>query len=307
VTIEADAIGRARALGRYFLGNGCYPLFMVWKTGLLESIGDIFADKFRTEPSRAGGIRETLTDASDFAIEKTIGRPLARPIWSEMKENAEFASAATRGGDLLVTALQNLAATWHDKLEIHLVGHSAGAIFLGYLVDLLAARGLDGSTKSIHLYAPACTVQFANRHFAPHEELMKRTYLDILSDRNEKDDNVAAIYRKSLLYMVSNALEGDLRTPILGLANVLDAGYKGWDGSSSTGEALINWRQMVAACGLTQRTGIVDNPKVVTCRPDTTIDAAHGAFDNDVDVVTRTLERITQSKLTRAVDDLRGF
>jgi len=31
---EASAIGRAQAMGRYFLGNGCYPLFLVWKSGL---------------------------------------------------------------------------------------------------------------------------------------------------------------------------------------------------------------------------------------------------------------------------------
>ncbi|MNJ54257.1 hypothetical protein D3C77_496910 [compost metagenome] len=53
--------------------------------------------------------------------------------------------------------------TWGSNLEIHLVGHSAGAIFLGHLVDLLAVRELKGRIGSLHLYAPACTVQFANR------------------------------------------------------------------------------------------------------------------------------------------------
>ena len=62
------------------------------------------------------------------------------------------------------------------------------------------------------------TVQFANRHYAPNAELMKRLYIDLLSDRVERNDSVAAIYRKSLLYFVSNALEVDLRTPILGAA-----------------------------------------------------------------------------------------
>ncbi|KRE87268.1 peptidase C1 [Rhodanobacter sp. Soil772] len=304
---EASAIERARAMGRYFIGNGCYPLFMVWKTGMLESIGDIFADRFRREPPRAGGIREKISDATDMLVERTIGRPLARPIWSEMKENAEAASLPTRGGDLLVTALQNLAKTWGDQLEIHLIGHSAGSIFHGYLVDLLAARGLAAQTASVHLYAPACTVQFANRHYAPHEALMQRLYLGILSDRNERDDNTAAVYRKSLLYLVSNALELDVRTPILGLANVMDPAYKGWDGSSSTGEALGNWRQIAKQAGLDKRTEVIEAGKVFTCRPDITIDAGHGSFDNNVDVLGRTLERITGGKLALPVDDLRGF
>jgi hypothetical protein len=74
-------------------------------------------------------------------VEKTIGRPLARPIWSEMKENAELTCETGRGGDLLVTALAKLAGTWGDAFELHLVGHSAGAILLGNLLTLLGARG----------------------------------------------------------------------------------------------------------------------------------------------------------------------
>ncbi|WP_095196128.1 C1 family peptidase [Pseudomonas sp. Irchel 3A7] len=316
---QAAAIERARAMGRYFLGNGCYPLFIVWKTGVLESITNIITDMFQREPPRAGGLREALQDGADILLERGIGRPFARPIWSEMKENAEFANLPTRGGDKLVTALQNLARTWGDDLEIHLVGHSAGAIFLGHVIDLLAARGLETNVRSLHLYAPACTVQFANRHFAPHETLMQNLYLDILSDRNERDDSIGP-YGKSLLYLVSNALEGDLRMPILGQANVLDPGYNGWDGSSSTGEALGKWRQAVQAAGLARRKqiDILDAGTVFSFRsdspdnrPDVTIKATHGCFDNSVDVVSRTLKRITGTEPKQAlklpVDDLRGF
>ncbi|MHA6205953.1 C1 family peptidase [Dyella soli] len=303
---EADAVTRARIMGPYLTGNGCYPLFMVWKTGLFESIGDIIQDKFRPGPARVGGVLDVITHATDAIIEQAIGRPFARPIWSEMKENAEGASQPTRGSDLLVTALQNLAQAWGDKLEIHLIGHSAGSIFLGWLVDLLAARGLDARATSIHLYAPACTVQFANRHYTPHENLMKAMYLDILSDQKERDDSVGA-YQKSLLYLVSDALEQDVRTPILGLANVMDVAYNGWDGSSSTGEALGNWRQAAKQSGLDKRTDILDADKVPTSRSGTTIKAAHGSFDNNIDVVTRTLERITGGKLAMPVDDLQGF
>lgn len=306
---EADAIKRARALGHYFIGNGCYPLFMIWKTGLFESIGNIISERFNRGEERAGSLRETITDASDWLIENSIGRPFARPLWSEMKENAAFATQPTRGGDLLVSALQNLKAIWGDQLEIHLVGHSAGTIFHGHLIDLLAARGLEERIGSIHLYAPACTVQFANRHFAPQEALMKRLYLDILSDENERDDNVV-IYRKSLLYLVSNALEGDLRTPILGLENVLDEDYKGWDGSSSTGEALGNWRQAVKLSGMLKehRLTVFKANKTLVCRsPETRVNASHGGFDNDVTIIEKTLTRITGAPLKLPINDLRAF
>lgn len=301
---EGDAIGRARAMGRFFTGNDCYPLFLVWKTGLCESIGDILKDSFRHEAGIAGA---GDSDVTDLVVEKTIGRPLARPIWSEMKENAELCCGSGRGGDLLVTALQKLAATWGEALEIHLVGHSAGSIILGHLLSLATARGLHDRVASIHLYAPACTVQFATRHYAPQTVLMERLYLDVLSEQNERDDNVAAIYRKSLLYLVSNALESDLRTPILGMENVFKPNYTGWDGSSATAEVLGNWRQAAKAAGLDKRLTLLEDSKVTVQLPDKQIKAGHGSFDNDIATVGRTLERIVGAKLKLAVDDLRGF
>lgn len=305
---EKSAVERARAMGRHFIDNGCYPLFLVWKTGLGESIGNIVSDAFGKQQPRAAGIGDWLTERTDLVVEKMIGRPLARPIWSEMKENAALTCETGRGGDLLVTALAKLAGTWGDAFELHLVGHSAGAILLGNLLTLLGARGMASMVTSVHLYAPACTVQFANRHYAPHADLMKGLHLDVLSDRVERDDTVAGIYRKSLLYFVSNALETDLRTPILGLANVGNPDHTGWDGSSATGEALRNWRAAAAHAGLEKRTTFIDRDKVVACtNPPKSIGASHGSFDNDVEVVSTTLQRITGGALTKPVDDLRGF
>jgi hypothetical protein len=164
----------------------------------------------------------------------------------------------------------------------------------------------------VHLYAPACTVAFANKHYAVQPEVMKRLHLDVLSDRIERGDSVAGIYRKSLLYLVSNSLEADLRTPLLGLANSFDAGYSGFDGSSSTGDTLSAWREAAAKAGL--RTGganarlrLLDEERVLAALPDKRIAANHGSFDNDVAAVSRTLERITGAAPTAAVDDLRGF
>jgi len=314
---EADAVKRASAMGRFFAGNGCYPLFLVWKTGLLESIGNVISDAFRRQPAIAGA-GEWLTEKTDLLVEKTIGRPLARPIWSEMKENAELAFAPRRGGDVLLDAIQALAATWGPQFELHLVGHSAGSIALGHLLSALTARqhagrddGLGARLSSIHLYAPACTVAFANRHYARDENVMERLHVDVLSDRVERDDNVVSIYRKSLLYLVSNALETDLRTPILGLDRINDASYTGWDGSSDTGEALATWRNAASAANLKNRKGIIDADRI-----EVAVDskgakvmqsAAHGSFDNDITVVTRTLERITGKSLAIGVEDLRGY
>ncbi len=137
---------------------------------------------------------------------------------------------------------------------------------------------------------------------------MQKLHVHVLSNRVELDDNVAGIYRKSLLYFVSNALETDLRTPILGLDKINDPGYGGWDGASSTVAALATWREVARAAGLGKRWKVIDSDKVLSAqKPETPIDAAHGSFDNDLAVIARTLETITGGPLALAVDDLRGF
>jgi len=304
---EADAIKRARAMGRFFVANGCYPLFVVWKTGLLETLGNVLSEAVRGGPAKS-----MWTDASDVLVEKTIGRPLARPMWSEMKENAGLAFAPRRGGELLLEAVAALAETWGDGFELHLVGHSAGAIVLGHLLTALRQRErLLQKVASVHLYAPACTVAFANDHYARLGPVMERLYLELLSDKVERDDSVAAVYRKSLLYLVSNALEADPRTPILGLDAVSDPAYAGWDGTSDTGEVLAAWRRAADDAQLKRRT-----TRTAADRITVALDAAgekvlqraaHGGFDNDIDVVTRTLQRITGEALQVPVDDLRGY
>ena len=304
---ESSAITRARAMGRHFVGNDCYPLFMVWKTGMLESIGNLISEAFLGGSQRAG-FGESITERTDLLLEKIVGRALARPIWSEMKENAELAYGVGRGGDIFISALQRLSESWGDQLELHLIGHSAGAIMLGHLVSSLAARGLAGRIASAHLYAPACTVEFANQHYALQPELMKRLRIHILSDRIERDDSVGP-YRKSLLYFVSNALEVDLRTPILGLENAFNPNYSGWDGTSSTGQALRSWREAVKLSGLEkeQRLNIIDTDQVLTAVPSHQTGATHGSFDNNAALLGQTLEAILGGSLRQPVDDLRGF
>ncbi|MEO5606075.1 MAG: C1 family peptidase [Polaromonas sp.] len=315
---EEAAIKRVSAMGRFFIGNGCYPLFLVWKTGLLESVGDIIADKMGRQPTLAGGLREAITDTTDLLVEKTIGRPLARPLWSEMKENAQLAFMPRHGGELLLDALQALTVTWGEQFELHLAGHSAGAIALGHLLQTLAQRrqasrddGLRARLASVHLYAPACSVAFANAHYASDPDLMQRLHLDVLSDRQERRDTVTPIYRKSLLYFVSNALEGDLHTPLLGMARIDNPSDTGWDGTSDTGEALLAWRTATQAAKLKIRTHVVSNDSIEVAigasgqpvrQP-----ASHGGFDNDIDVVSRTLQNITGAPLAMPVDDLRGY
>ena len=165
--------------------------------------------------------------------------------------------------------------------------------------------------SSVHLYAPACSVAFANLHYASNLAVMERLHLDVLSDKEERGDTVTPLYRKSLLYFVSNALEADLHTPLLGMERIQSTSDTGWDGTSDTGESLLAWRTAAQATKLKGRTSVVGQDHITVAidalgKP-VMAPAAHGSFDNDIAVVSRTLERITGAPLAMPVDDLRGY
>jgi len=310
---EADGLKRCKALGQVFERNGCYPLFVVWKTGLLESLGDLFSQWRQRQPA-ATGWGQALWAQTDALIESTVGRPLARPIWSEIKENAQLAWQGHRAGDQLVHALADLIQLWGDQLQIHLVGHSAGSLWLGHLITALqATRAATGrpaldAVPSVHLYAPACTVAFANQHYAG-TDILPRTHIALLSDPLERADNTALVYRKSLLYLVSNALEADRRTPILGLQRVFDTTQDehAWDGAAATGETLRAWHRAVADSQLASRLQVLHDDKVLTALPDVRQPASHGCFDNDIPLLTSTLQTICGGSLVHRIRDLRGY
>ena len=114
-------------------------------------------------------------------------------------------------------------------------------------------------------------------------------------------------YRKSLLYLVSRSLEDWHKTPILGMLHALeptDDDDSIW--SPNTRSSRKQWREFMPGVNLHR----LDAEQVTTAidpagKP-VTIPAAHGSFDNDIDVVTETLLRITrESALAHPVTDLR--
>ena len=159
-------------MGPYFEANGVYPLFFSWKTGLLESIYSIIADGAKRLFPSSGGLEEfiekakqRLEEAMDRTLEVACENLGAKAIWSQMKQNAAAASRREnneRGAFLTTLALAELKRRV-PQLEIHLIGHSAGSILLGHMLDDFPRNGLE--VASCSLYAPACSVDFAIRHY----------------------------------------------------------------------------------------------------------------------------------------------
>jgi hypothetical protein len=187
------------------------------------------------------------------------------------------------------------------------VGHSAGSILLGYFLDLLRKARIP--VASCTLFAPACTIKFALDHYKPATNTAADGVLDkantafeMLSDERELADSVGP-YGKSLLYLVSRALEDYHKMPILGMANVW-AVQKGENpfGTEKLRDKVKEWQQFWGDGPLPNE---LTKPSVSDGQE--MIPSAHGSFDNDVDVITRTLKRILGHDPQEPVENLHGF
>ncbi|MEO6277897.1 C1 family peptidase [Roseateles sp.] len=319
---EIGSVQRIRVLAPYFLANGIYPLFFTWKTGPGETLKSMLEDlKHRIVDSddRSAGwldrLRDVAAEAKDRAIE-AVGRQFARGIWSEMRENAEGGATPDHVLDLTARLLRELRDTLAKSgktLEIHLIGHSAGSILLGHLLGRLGGANVV-QAASCELYAAACSSGFALKHFgAAHEAgvlSVKALRLHVLTDANERADGLPNaerdIYGKSLLYLVSRALDDVRKQPLLGMERALMKPDPAWfddqwtielDGKPNADVAA--WLKLWPAGELLNR---VTKPKVRTTKTGDQIDASHGSFDNNIDVLTGTLERIRGGALVAPME-----
>jgi hypothetical protein len=135
------------------------------------------------------------------------------------------------------------------------------------------------------------------------------TFVSILDNDNERSDPcVPVLYSKSLLYLVSRALEADHNTPVLGMQKA----WLPWRKKDAT-FAEEYWTDMVAWDGFAKKVKL-DPPvaaKTVPTRNEgkayDTIRANHGSFDNNLDVVNLALRRILGKAPKVPVTDLEGF
>lgn len=321
---EQDSIKRICAMAPYFLENGVYPLFITWRTGVLETLTDIVKDALPGLFPDSGGlgdvfkvIKDKATEGLDRTVEMAT-KKLGGDQWSQMKQNAEAASVAGFTPRGLIETADNLkkltADVGADKIELHLIGHSAGSLINGHLIQLLWARGLPIATST--LLAPACTLDFANTTFRKVIEggglKRKDFHLHMMSDNREQDDNVIGVYHKSLLYLVSRSYEELQRMPLLGMAKSLDGAYQDFskpdlcEWNIAAQDMTVQWNNFywgnkiptgfaLTGNGLSAesaKTLHLYNDVKMTYGPGTKADTSHGGFDNDLNAMTTTLKTI---------------
>ncbi len=322
---ESDSISRIRVLAPYFLDNGIYPLFVTWKTGIFETICNLLSDNLKNKlpgfSMPAQGLGESIKDAWDRSVELMARNLGAKSIWSEMKDNAARAATVngalaavgkdpSRGLVILAQKMMKLREDLGGELEVHLVGHSAGSFICGGLLQVFNAG--DQAVDSCTLWAPACSIDYANRHFgeAFGTTLPKdRFHVRVLSDLLERGDTVAKLYRKSLLYLVSRALEAEHKTPLLGLATAFygtQANDEHWH--HETLPSLKIWHSAIRGTPLSPAIEPIElmTPEVEVS-PNKKAKASHGVFDNSLDIVEdliRAILKTPKGPLAREIDDL---
>jgi hypothetical protein len=215
-----DSANRIFAMKEVFKSNEIYPFHIMYDTGIVEELKDLIWQKNKQAVDRVGG----FADWTDRFLEGLLRRP-GTLLWDEMKQDAKDAFAGAGAGTDALNRFTGYLRSSRRNVKLHLVGHSTGAVVIAHLLQTLRRRNIRFSTCS--LLAPACSVDLYDQAYLP---VLKRNYpirindmtIYNLKDKVELDDNVAKLYRKSLLYLVSNAFEKAKEKPILGMEKFKD-------------------------------------------------------------------------------------
>jgi hypothetical protein len=275
---ERSALCYARTILPWWLAHGVYPIFFVWESGLLDTLRD----------SPRGGQRNFLTD---WLLEG-VTQIAARKVWKMMKEDAENASSpliakyGKPGGAHQLAALLDPLLRQHPGLRLHAVGHSTGPILLSKFMPLLTQKGHRFETLSY--LAPAIRTDRFSERVVPMLQgaapPIRQLTVYTMTDAAERDDTVAKIYRKSLLYFVRNACEDKDDGRILGLAADL--------ARDKALTALFGIRKGALSCSNGPFAIEFSPPSDAQPQNPKTTALEHGGFDNDEATMFSVLTRI---------------
>jgi hypothetical protein len=261
--------------------NGVYPIYFVWETGFWQSVGQLLAGGGRGEEA---AFAERITEFTDKRLEgiaRTAGGPA---VWGVMKQNARAAVDPQDGGAAYAAAkLADFCRRHPGAVELHAVGHSAGAIFQASFLPAALHQGTP-PFRGLYLLAPAVRVDLFLERLAPvlgAGKGVERTALFTMNRVRELDDNCATVYRKSLLYLIYYALEEKSEEPILGLEICLRADAKlkemfGLGGAGGTAVGEVVWSKSPATAGPRSRSA----------------STSHGGFDDDPATMDSVLRRV---------------
>lgn len=278
---ETYALQHANNYRQAAMNAQVYPISFIWRSDLWTTIGNILQDAVsrRKDEGLLDAAKDFMLDRIDDTLEPLARLLGGKALWDEMKENAARATTSASGGAQRVARHLIDAKKAGEIDEIHLAGHSAGAIFMASVAKFLASEGI--TIQSCSLWAPACTIDLYRKVYKPLIDAGAIEAFDLytLDDATEQDDDCKKIYHKSLLYLVSAAFEAKPRIPVI----------------RSVGTRLLGLaRDVKAEIAGDFAKGSSQQWFVAPASPNSEA-RHHGDFDNDAETLASTLARITGS------------
>ena len=216
---EKNGLAIATKHLQFWKENGIYPIYFVWETGLMQTLGQLLR-------SLGSGGRDARNFFSDNITDPLIETRAARGgrgedlVGNEAQRRAGQHAAGRRDQDRR-GAEERSAIGMPAIVQLHAAGHSAGAIFHAHFLPVAFDAGVP-DVEQLHFLAPAIRVDtFKSQLMPPIGSRIKHLALFTMVKDQELDDNCAKVYRKSLLYLIRLSLEKDEKAEILGLEESL--------------------------------------------------------------------------------------
>jgi hypothetical protein len=221
---EKDGLTDALYALDFYLDNNVYPIFFIWETGFWEDVGDLVSGAVEPQARDLAAVADSIRNkAIEYSAHYALGGPR---IWGGMKGSAEMASADKGAATYVAQKLKSFVASAGSQsnvIRLHATGHSAGSIFHSQFLPRLFKLG-NPALESMHFLAPAIRADsYKDRlmSLVGSGNKIKQLTMYTMAKSYELRDTCKRIYTHSLLYLIHDALEDEIGTPILGLEESL--------------------------------------------------------------------------------------
>lgn len=231
LTSERDSVDRMSRIGAQLLQAQIYPLAFHWNSGFLgvmRTIVHAALGRLSPPPEEQAPTKKFMKDRLDGALEPYVRDLAGKLLWDDVKAIGYRATKNEAGAARIMLKHLVRFLDANPDVEVHLLAHSAGSVFLAPLVQLMTTpadqkiesgpmKGRTGygvNLDTCTLWAPAASMDLFSECYLPaieREDVSRggigRFALYTLTDEAERRDCCIGEYNKSLLYLISNALE----------------------------------------------------------------------------------------------------
>lgn len=218
-----SAIDEALRYIDIWINNGIYPIYFLWDTGPVATAVDAIKEIIRPDAAdheKLAKVHEVFHQTTWDEFFDAAARLAQIPgLWQEMIQAAEASNKGTGGGRVFVNSLAEKKSLRAD-IELHAVGHSAGAVFHAHFTPLLLDKGFG--VKTLQMLAPAIRIEayaaFLKKLDANNQRVGSTLMFTMDTYHELRDKMLHKLYQNgSLLYFIRDVLDPAWDPALLGL------------------------------------------------------------------------------------------